>query len=179
LVIDGGYWINTFRYKTSIPVRVPLLPPAIAIIEKYKNNSRVFESGRLLPVYANQLLYNYLKEISDFCSIEKALTFYIARHTFRMTVTLTTGVPIETVSKLLGHTRIKTTQIYAQVIEQKVSEDLKYYALSLKIQCLKNETLFLTIHFNKQDFHFKWFFVLYSYIILKALHIYCKFTRYE
>lgn len=124
LGIDGGYWINTCRHKTDIPVRVPLLPPAMAIIEKYKNNPRVLESGRLLPVYANQLLNNYLKEIADFCGIEKPLSFHIARHTFATTVTLTNGVPIETVSKLLGHTSIKTTQIYAKVIEQKVSEDM-------------------------------------------------------
>jgi len=124
LGIDGGYWINTCRHKTDIPVRVPLLPPALAIIEKYKNNPRVLESGKLLPVYANQVLNNYLKEIADFCSIEKPLTFHIARHTFATTVTLTNGVPIETVSKLLGHTSIKTTQIYAKVIEKKVSDDM-------------------------------------------------------
>jgi integrase len=124
LGIDGGYWINTTRHKTDIPERVPLLPPAMAIIEKYKNNPRVLESGRLLPVYANQVLNNYLKEIADFCSIEKPLSFHIAHHTFATTVTLTNGVPIETVSKLLGHTSIKTTQIYAKVIEQKVSDDM-------------------------------------------------------
>jgi site-specific recombinase XerD len=131
LGIDGGYWINTCRHKTDIPVRVPLLPPAMAIIEKYKNNPRVLETGKLLPVYANQLLNNYLKEIADFCGIEKPLSFHIARHTFATTVTLTNGVPIETVSKLLGHTSIKTTQIYAKVIEQKVSEDM--YVLRSKL----------------------------------------------
>ena len=131
LGIDGGYWINTTRHKTDIPVRVPLLPPAMAIIEKYKNNPRVLESGRLLPVYANQLLNNYLKEIADFCGIDKPLTFHIARHTFATTVTLTNGVPIETVSKLLGHTSIKTTQIYAKVIEQKVSDDMRTLCLKL------------------------------------------------
>jgi len=123
--IDGEYWINTTRHKTDIPVRIPLLPQAMAIIEKYKNNPRVLESGRLLPVYANQLLNSYLKEIATLCGIEKPLTFHIARHTFATTVTLTNGVPIETVSKLLGHTSIKTTQIYAKVIEQKVSNDMK------------------------------------------------------
>ncbi|HEY4785994.1 MAG TPA: site-specific integrase [Bacteroidales bacterium] len=124
LGIDGEYWINTCRHKTDIPVRVPLLPQAMSIIEKYKNNPRVLETGRLLPVYANQILNNYLKEIADFCDIQKPLSFHIARHTFATTVTLTNGVPIETVSKLLGHTSIKTTQIYAKVIEQKVSNDM-------------------------------------------------------
>ena len=136
LGIDGEYWISTFRHKTDIPVRIPLLPQALEIIEKYKNNPRVLESGRLLPVYANQLLNSYLKEIADFCSIEKPLTFHIARHTFATTVTLTNGVPIETVSKLLGHTSIKTTQIYAKVIEQKVSEDMRL--LRQKMQTGKN-----------------------------------------
>ena len=135
LGIDGEYWINTCRHKTDIPVRVPLLPPAMAIIEKYKNNPRVLESGRLLPVYANQVLNNYLKEIADFCGIEKPLSFHIARHTFATTVTLTNGVPIETVSKLLGHTSIKTTQIYAKVIEQKVSEDMKGLREMLSKKC--------------------------------------------
>ena len=139
LGIDGGYWINTCRHKTDIPVNVPLLPPAMAIIEKYKNNPRVLESGRLLPVYANQLLNNYLKEIADFCGIEKPLSFHIARHTFATTVTLTNGVPIETVSKLLGHTSIKTTQIYAKVIEQKVSEDMKHLREKIQTRIYKSD----------------------------------------
>lgn len=125
LGIDGEYWINTTRHKTDIPVRIPLLPQAMEIIQKYRNNPRVLESGRLLPVYANQLLNSYLKEIATLCSIEKPLTFHIARHTFATTVTLTNGVPIETVSKLLGHASIKTTQIYAKVIEQKGSNDMR------------------------------------------------------
>jgi integrase/recombinase XerD len=137
LGIDGGYWINTCRHKTDIPVRIPLLPQPMAIIEKYKNNPRVLESGRLLPVYSNQKLNAYLKEIADLCGIEKPLTFHIARHTFATTVTLTNGVPIETVSKLLGHTSIKTTQIYAKVIERKVSEDMKL--LKDKLLSKKND----------------------------------------
>jgi len=139
LGIDGEFWINTCRHKTDIPVRVPLLPQALAIVEKYKNNPRVIESGRLLPVYANQILNSYLKEIADFCGIEKPLTFHIARHTFATTVTLTNGVPIETVSKLLGHTSIKTTQIYAKVIEQKVSDDMMLLREKLTQKFKKNQ----------------------------------------
>lgn len=93
----------------------------------------------LLPVYANQLLNSYLKEIADFCGIGKPLTFHIARHTFATTVTLTNRVTIETVSKLLGHTIIKTTQIYAKVIEQKVSEDMRQ--LRQKMQTGKNSKI--------------------------------------
>jgi site-specific recombinase XerD len=67
----------------------------------------------------------YLKEIADVCEINKTLTFHIARHTFATTITLTNGVPIESVSKMLGHKNMRTTQIYAKVVESKVSDDMK------------------------------------------------------
>ena len=85
----------------------------------------------MLPTLSNQKLNSYLKEIADLCKIKKNLTFHIARHTFATTVTLSNGVPIETVSKLLGHTKIATTQIYAKVVEKKVLEDIEI--LKLKI----------------------------------------------
>jgi site-specific recombinase XerD len=129
LGIDGEYWIMTNRKKTNQPVRVPLLPKAFDLIEKYRTHSRALASGTLFPNLSNQKLNAYLKEISDFCGIEKNLTFHLARHTFATTVTLTNGVPIETVSKMLGHTSIRTTQIYAKVIENKVSNDM----LSLRV----------------------------------------------
>ncbi|MBN2486104.1 MAG: site-specific integrase [Bacteroidales bacterium] len=125
LGIDGEYWLTTCRKKTDQPVRIPLLPKAMEIIDKYKTHPTVMAKGKILPVYSNQKLNSYLKEIADLCGIEKNLTFHIARHTFATTVTLTNGVPIETVSKLLGHTSIKTTQIYAKVIEKKVSDDMR------------------------------------------------------
>ncbi|MBN2743985.1 MAG: site-specific integrase [Marinilabiliaceae bacterium] len=137
--IDGEYWIITQRHKTDIPVRVPLLPQPLAIIEKYKDHPQVLHSGKLLPGYSNQRLNSYLKEIADACEIDKPLTFHIARHTFATTVTLTNGVPIETVSKLLGHTSIKTTQIYAKVIEQKVSDDM--LMLKTKLSDKKDKVL--------------------------------------
>ncbi|WP_111444346.1 site-specific integrase [Breznakibacter xylanolyticus] len=129
--IDGEYWISTKRHKTDIPVRIPILPVPLAIIEKYKNHPQVLYTAKLLPGYSNQRLNSYLKEIADLCGIDKPLTFHIARHTFATTVTLTNGVPIETVSKLLGHTSIKTTQIYAKVIEQKISDDMTNLRLKL------------------------------------------------
>lgn len=125
LGIDGEYWISTSRKKTNQSVRVPLLPKALAMIEKYKAHPRAISAGKLFPNISNQKLNAYLKEISDFCGIDKNLTFHLARHTFATTVTLTNGVPIETVSKMLGHTSIRTTQIYAKVIEKKVSSDMK------------------------------------------------------
>lgn len=123
--IDGEYWIMTSRKKTNQPVRVPLLPKALEIIDKYKAHPKAIASGTVFPNLTNQKLNAYLKEIADFCSITKNLTFHLARHTFATTVTLTNGVPIETVSKMLGHTNIRTTQVYAKVIEKKVSEDMK------------------------------------------------------
>lgn len=131
LGIDGSQWIITNRQKTNTPVKVPILEPVQRIINKYKNNVRAVSKGTLLPVLSNQKLNSYLKEIADVCGIKKNLTFHMARHTFATTVTLTNGVPIETVSKLLGHTKLATTQIYAKVIERKVSEDMNALRLVL------------------------------------------------
>lgn len=123
--IDGGYWIITSRKKTNQPVRVPLLPKALEILEKYKGHPRAISTGTVFPTLSNQKVNAYLKEIADVCGIQKNLTFHLARHTFATTITLTNGVPIETVSKMLGHTSIRTTQIYAKVVEKKVSEDMR------------------------------------------------------
>jgi site-specific recombinase XerD len=68
---------------------------------------------------------SYLKEISDLCGITKAITFHLARHTFATTVTLTNGVPIESVSKMLGHRNIKTTQLYAKIVDKKIGDDMR------------------------------------------------------
>lgn len=121
--IDGELWINYKREKTSKPIRIPLLPQALEIMENYKTKPNK-ENKHVFPKISNQKLNSYLKEIADVCKIRKNLTFHIARHTFATTVTLSNGMPIETVSKLLGHSRISTTQIYAKVIERKVSDDM-------------------------------------------------------
>lgn len=123
--IDGGLWISTSRAKTDTVVRVPLLPQATALVEKYREDPRAQNNGTVFPVISNQRMNGYLKEIADICGITKTLTFHIARHTFATTVTLSNGVPIESVSKMLGHTSIRTTQIYAKVVEQKLSEDMR------------------------------------------------------
>lgn len=123
--IDGELWIHYRREKTAKVIRIPLLPQALQIIEAYKNNHKSKAQGKLFPKISNQKLNSYLKEIADVCGIKKNLTFHIARHTFATTVTLSNGIPLETVSKLLGHSKISTTQIYAKVIEQKVSDDMK------------------------------------------------------
>ncbi|MBD1262274.1 site-specific integrase [Maribacter polysiphoniae] len=123
--IDGELWIYYRREKTTKPIRVPLLPKALEIVEKYISNKKSISQGTIFPKMSNQKLNSYLKEIADVCGIQKNLTFHIARHTFATTVTLSNGMPIETVSKLLGHSRIATTQIYAKVIERKVSDDMQ------------------------------------------------------
>ncbi|UMB55331.1 site-specific integrase [Lutibacter sp. A64] len=136
LGIDRNNWIITKRQKTKTPVKIPLLEKAQAIINKYKNHPITQVSESLLPIITNEKLNFYLKEVALACGIKKNLTFHMARHTFATTVTLTNGVPIETVSKLLGHTKIATTQIYARVIERKVSEDMN----ALKAILDKNKT---------------------------------------
>lgn len=109
--IDSSAWLITKRTKTSVPVKVPLLQQALDIIEKYQNNPKCLAEQSLLPKMSNQKLNGYLKEIADLCDIEKNLTFHLARHTFATTVTLSNGVPIESVSKMLGHSKITTTQV--------------------------------------------------------------------
>lgn len=122
---EGDRWIRTCREKTLIPVNLPLLPQALTILDKYKNNIRALSDGRVFPIISNQKVNSYLKELADLCGITKNVTFHIARHTFATTVTLSNGVPIETVSKILGHTKITTTQIYAKVVERKLKEDMQ------------------------------------------------------
>lgn len=122
--IDGEKWIWTSRQKTDSATRVPLLPPALEILDRYRNDPQCINKGRLLPVLTNQKMNSYLKEIADTCGITKKMTFHTARHTFATTVTLTNGVPIETVSKMLGHRNLKTTQHYAKILDKKVSEDM-------------------------------------------------------
>lgn len=120
--IDGSNWIYTKREKTDETVKVPLLPQAQILLDKYKN--QITPDDYLFPVCSNQKVNKYLKEIMLQLKIKKTITFHSARHTFATTVTLSNGVPIETVSKLLGHTKISTTQIYARVLENKLSEDM-------------------------------------------------------
>ncbi|ALM21984.1 integrase [Nonlabens sp. MIC269] len=122
--IDGGVWIVTSRQKTNNSVKIPLLDLPQELISIYQKDIRI-KDNHLFPNLSNQKLNAYLKEIADLCGIRKRLTFHVARHTFATTVTLGNGVPISTVSKLLGHSKIATTQIYARVLESKISEDMQ------------------------------------------------------
>lgn len=132
--IDKELWLITSREKTDTSVKIPILPVAMEIIKKYRNDIKAQVQYRLFPNIANQKLNSYLKEIADICGITKNITFHLARHTFATTVTLTNGVPIESVSKMLGHSKISTTQIYAKVIEKKVGEDMRRLKERLKVR---------------------------------------------
>ncbi|SEJ60956.1 Site-specific recombinase XerD [Dyadobacter sp. SG02] len=123
--IDGDQWIFTQRTKTNVKSHIPLLPEALAIIARYEDDPICESRGLVLPVPSNQKMNDYLKEIAVVCGIDKVLTSHVARHTFATTITLQNGVPIESVSKMLGHTNIRTTQIYAKILDLKVSEDMQ------------------------------------------------------
>lgn len=137
--IDGSKWIFTQRQKTDTPSRIPLLPFALEILNKYKDHPVCVNSDKVLPVLSNQKYNEYLKEIGNVCGINKNLTTHTARHTFATTVTLGNGVPMESVSKMLGHKNLRTTQHYAKVLDKKISEDMN--ALKNKMQLKNNEKL--------------------------------------
>ncbi len=122
--MDGGRWIFTSRQKTDTSSRIPLLPIALEILNRYQDHPQCENLGLLLPVLSNQKMNAYLKEIAHVSDVFKHLTFHLARHTFATTVTLSNNVPIETVSKMLGHTNIKTTQHYAKILDLKISHDM-------------------------------------------------------
>lgn len=122
---DGNLWIMTKRQKTNVDSNIRLLDIPKAILEKYKGT---LKDGKCLPVVSNQKMNEYLKEIATICQISKRLTFHIARHSFATSIALSNGVPIESVSKMLGHTNIRTTQIYAKITDRKISKDMDMLA---------------------------------------------------
>lgn len=122
--MDGDLWIRLDRNKTGTVVNIPILPPAKVILDKYSDHPEAKNKGTLLPVLSNQKMNKYLKEIATACNINKPVTCHIGRHTFATTVTLCNDIPVETVSQMLGHTSLRTTQIYAKVIEKKISKDM-------------------------------------------------------
>jgi site-specific recombinase XerD len=130
--IDNHKWIFTTRQKTDTASRIPILPAALEILRKYEEYPECINEGKLLPVLSNQKMNAYLKEIADVCGIKKELTFHIARHTFATTVTLANGVSIESVSKMLGHKNIRTTQHYAKILDSKVGQDMDNLRLKLE-----------------------------------------------
>ncbi|MBF4519283.1 site-specific integrase [Flavobacterium sp. ANB] len=116
--IDGNLWIMSERQKTNSTTNVPLLPPALKIIEKYKDHPLCLQRGTVLPVSSNQKMNEYLKEIAILCGFPFTLNTHMARRTFGSTVTLNNNVPINVVKELLGHASVKQTEAYA-ITEQK------------------------------------------------------------
>jgi len=133
IVREGDrYWIRTKRQKSGINSNVPLMHLPLEIIKSlHPDISAAHPETSVLPVTSNQNLNDALKKIAAHCNVAKDLTFHIARHTFATTVTLSNGVPIESVSKMLGHRRIATTQHYAKIIDKKVGEDMDKLELRL------------------------------------------------
>jgi site-specific recombinase XerD len=136
--IDGNDWLHVYRAKTNVPSRIPLLPVAQGILKKYATNPYCLTKRLLLPVLSNQKYNAYLKEIADCCGIHKNLTTHIARHTFATTVTLNNKVPIESVSKMLGHRTIKTTEHYSKVLDIKIAEDMNHLMNNYKSTPIKD-----------------------------------------
>ena len=122
---EDMYWIKTKRTKTRVKSHIPLLPLPFSIIRKYCDFTTLEENEKVFNVCSNQKINAYLKEIADLAGITKNVTFHVARHTFATTVTLENGIPIETVSKMLGHASIVTTQHYARVLDSKISKDME------------------------------------------------------
>ena len=117
---DGTVWIRSSRKKTKVEYEIPLLELPLRIIEKYRGMA---PEGKLLPMYSNSTLNAYLKRIAKICGIERRLVYHCGRHTYATEITLAHGVPLETVSRMLGHNRITTTQIYAKVTDDKIGTD--------------------------------------------------------
>ena len=117
---DGTVWIKATREKTNVEFEIPLLDLPLHIIDKYRD---IMPDGRLLPMYGNSELNKGLKLLAAACGIDRKLTFHMARHTYATEITLSYGVPMETVSRMLGHSRVDTTQIYAQVTDNKIDAD--------------------------------------------------------
>ena len=131
--IDGLKWIFIERTKTKTDCRIPLFSIVEEIINKYRNHPIVEHENKLLPVISNQKMNAYLKEIATICDINSSLSSHCGRHTFASTVTLANGVPMETVSRLLGHSKISTTQIYSRVTESKISDDTNMLRVKLVV----------------------------------------------
>ena len=125
VTLDDKQWIMTKRQKTSVETNVLLLDIPKRIIAKY--SGKTYRDGKLFPILTNQKTNAYLKEIADLCGVKKNLTFHLARHTFA-TMSISKGVPMESVSKMLGHTNIKTTQIYARITNKKIEHDMEQLA---------------------------------------------------
>jgi site-specific recombinase XerD len=126
---DGVVWIRTSRQKTGVPCNIPLLDIPVRIIEKYRG---VATGGKLLPIAGNTVVNKHLKTIAGRCGIRRNLIFHAGRHTYASVITLSQGVSIESVSSMLGHRKLSTTNIYAKITNDKVDKDMA--ALEARIE---------------------------------------------
>ncbi|TDH18481.1 site-specific integrase [Segetibacter sp. 3557_3] len=122
--VDGARWLKIYRAKTNIAVDVPLLKPALMLMQQLTSFDGSNPCGTVFPYITNQEVNRTLKMIAEVCGIKRNLTFHLARHTFATTITLCNGVPIETISKMLGHAKLTTTMVYARVVNTKVGMDM-------------------------------------------------------
>jgi site-specific recombinase XerD len=122
---EGTTWIKNSRYKTSVAFLIPLLAIPVRLIKKYEGFFKRDIDGSVMPTLSNQKYNSYLKELAIRAKISKNLTSHLARHTFATTITLNEGVPLEVVSKMLGHSDTKTTQIYAKIQEKAIMNGMK------------------------------------------------------
>lgn len=121
---DGKKWLYITRTKTDSLTQVPLLPMAEEILKRYSDHPKCQKSGRLLPVPCNQAMNRALKKVAEAAKITKNIQTHCGRHTYATTVLLGNGVSMETTSKLLGHSNLRTTQIYGKITETKIAQDL-------------------------------------------------------
>lgn len=128
---EEKWWIRTKRQKTGAITNVPMLNIPVQILLKYSDFDALHGNDPVLPMLSNQKMNAYLKELADLCGITKPLSFHTARHTFATTVTMMNGVPMESVSKMLGHKNLKSTQHYARIVDHKVGKDMEQLALIL------------------------------------------------
>lgn len=120
----GEYWVRKPREKTNNMCHIPLLEIPLLLINKYKSHPECERKNIVFPVPTNQRMNSYLKEIADICRIKKNLTTHIARHSFAC-IALANKVSMESIAKMLGHTDIKTTKIYAKVLDRTISEEMQ------------------------------------------------------
>ena len=123
--IDKSLWLHYKRVKTGVRVSLPLLEPALEIINRYDTYHKGGKKNQpLFPYVSNQIMNRYLKKVAKLAGVEDRVTYHVARHTFATTITLQHEIPLETVSKMLGHTKITTTQVYARVVDTKAMRDM-------------------------------------------------------
>jgi site-specific recombinase XerD len=137
--VSGIKWIKTAREKSGVIVNIPILDEALLILDKYINDKRAIVRESVFPLVSNQEMNRSLKLIAEICGIKKHLTFHLARHTFATTVTLMNGVPIETISKMLGHTKLSTTMIYTRISQSKIGMDMELLQNKLAAEINKSK----------------------------------------